>query len=256
MTRKSHRVTFPNHAGDPLVGVLDTCDRPRYYAIFSHCFTCSKDLKAIVRLSRVLAEGGIAVLRYDYTGLGDSQGDFAATNFTTTCLDTICAAEFLKANYEPPALLIGHSLGGTASYEVADRIPSAKAMVTIASPSCTTHLSDFLARSNPEIDRTGFGTVTIGNRPIPITAQLMRDLRSQNIPDRIRSLPLPLLLVHSPADETLGYRHSLDALEWTKGRSSLLTLPGSDHLLTNQPADIPYVGGAVLAWADRYCNVG
>lgn len=252
--RKSYRVSFPNHVGQTLVGVLDTCDQPRYYAIFSHCFTCSKDLKAIVRISRVLAEGGIAVLRYDYTGLGESQGEFQATNFTTTCLDTICAAEFLAAEFEPPRLLVGHSLGGTASYEVASRIPSAQGVVTIASPSCTTHLSDYLARSNPEIDRQGFGLVTIGNRPIPITAQLMQDLRSQDIPRRIQNLRLPLLLIHSPEDETLSYRHSLDALSWSPQPSSLLTLPGSDHLLTNQAADIPMVGRSILAWADRFCT--
>lgn len=253
--RKSYRVSFPNHVGQTLVGVLDTCEQPRYYAIFSHCFTCSKDLKAIVRISRVLAEGGIAVLRYDYTGLGESQGDFQATNFTTTCLDTICAAEFLTEHFAAPQLLIGHSLGGTASYEVADRIPSARGLVTIASPSCTTHLSDFLSRSNPEIDQLGYGLVTIGNRPIPITAQLMQDLRSQDIPRRIQNLSLPLLLIHSPEDETLGYRHSLDALRWNPQPSSLLTLPGSDHLLTNQPADIPLVGRTILAWADRFCSV-
>jgi uncharacterized protein len=252
--RKSYRVSFPNHAGDTLVGVLDTCDHPRFYAIFSHCFTCSKDLKAIVRISRVLAEGGIAVLRYDYTGLGDSHGEFQQTNFTTTCLDTICAAEFLRERYEPPQLLIGHSLGGTASYQVAERIDAARAVVTIASPSCTTHLSDYLAGCDPEIDQRGFGSVVIGNRPVPITAQLMQDLRTQDIPQRIRQLRLPLLLIHSPDDETLSYRHSVDALHWTAGRSSLLTLPGSDHLLTNQPEDIPLVGRSILAWADRYCG--
>jgi len=252
--RKSYRVSFPNHAGDTLVGVLDTCDHPRFYAIFSHCFTCSKDLKAIVRISRVLAEGGIAVLRYDYTGLGDSHGEFQQTNFTTTCLDTICAAEFLRERYEPPQLLIGHSLGGTASYQVAERIDAARAVVTIASPSCTTHLSDYLAGCDPEIDQRGFGSVVIGNRPVPITAQLMQDLRTQDIPQRIRQLRLPLLLIHSPDDETLSYRHSVDALHWTAGRSSLLTLSGSDHLLTNQPEDIPLVGRSILAWADRYCG--
>jgi len=251
--RKSFRVSFRNHRGERLAGFLDTCPEPRYYAIFSHCFTCSKDLKAIVRISRKLAEAGLAVLRYDYTGLGDSEGDFRTTNFTTTCLDTICAAEFLAREYQSPRLLIGHSLGGTASYQVADQIVSARAVVTISSPSCTTHLSEFLAASNPEIDRTGFGTVMIGNRPVPITAQLMQDLRNQDIPARIRALSLPLLLFHSPEDETLDYYHSLNTLRWTEGRSSLITLPGSDHLLTNQPEDISLVGRSIVAWADRFC---
>lgn len=252
--RKSYRVSFPNHRGEELVGILDTNDRPRYFAVFSHCFTCSKDLKAIVRISRVLAEGGIGVLRYDYTGLGDSHGDFRTTNFTTTCRDTICAAEFLAKEYEPPQLLVGHSLGGTASYEIAEQVAAVRAIVTIASPSCTTHLSDFLAGSNPEIDATGFGWVTIGNRPIPITAQLMQDLRSHEVPSRIKSLTKPLLMFHSPDDETLNYRHSLNALYWANGRSSLVTLPGSDHLLTNQPEDITMVGQTILAWADRFCG--
>ncbi len=254
MTRKSYRVTFRNHAGEQLVGILDTCENPRYYAIFSHCFTCSKDLKAIVRISRVLAEAGLAVLRYDYTGLGDSQGEFQRTNFTTTCLDTICAAEFLQESFRAPELMIGHSLGGTAAYQTAGQLPSVQAVVTIASPSCTSHLSNFLAASDPEIDRVGFGTVMIGNRPIPITAQLMQDLRSQDIPNRIREMSQPLLLIHSPDDETLNYTHSLNALRWTEGRSSLLTLPGADHLMTNQPADIAFVGRSIIAWADRFCG--
>jgi putative redox protein len=115
-------------------------------------------------------------------------------------------------------------------------------------------LSDYLAGCDPEIDLRGFGTVVIGNRPVPITAQLMQDLRGQKIPARIRDLKLPLLLIHSPDDETLSFRHSLDALHWTQGRSSLLTLPGSDHLLTNQPADIALVGKSILAWAERFCG--
>ncbi len=253
--RKSYRVSFPNHRGEELVGILDTNERPRYFALFSHCFTCSKDLKAIVRISRVLAEGGVGVLRYDYTGLGDSHGDFQTTNFTTTCLDTVCAAQFLAREYEPPQLLVGHSLGGTASYQVADQIESVKALATIASPSCTTHLSDFLAASNPEIDSHGFGLVTIGNRPIPITAQLMQDLRSHDVPNRIKALAKPLMLFHSPEDETLPYRHSTNAFYWAQGQSSLITLPGSDHLLTNQPDDIALVGRTILAWADRFCGL-
>lgn len=252
--RKSYRVTFQNHRGEELVGILDTNESPRYFALFSHCFTCSKDLKAVVRISRVLAEGGVGVLRYDYTGLGDSHGDFQTTNFTTTCLDTICAAQFLAREYEPPQLLVGHSLGGTAAYQIAEQLETVRAIVTIASPSCTTHLSDFLAGSNPEIDATGFGWVTIGNRPIPITAQLMQDLRSHDVPSRIKSLTKPLLLFHSPDDETLNYRHSTNALYWAPGRSSLITLPGSDHLLTNQAEDIPLVGNTILAWANRFCG--
>lgn len=252
--RKSYRVSFPNHRGEELVGILDTPDQPRYFALFSHCFTCSKDLKAIVRISRLLAEGGVAVLRYDYTGLGDSQGDFQTTNFTTTCLDTICAAQFLRQEYEPPQLLVGHSLGGTASYQIAEQIESVRALATIASPSCTTHLSDFLAGSNPDIDAQGFGWVTIGNRPIPITSQLMQDLRSHEVPNRIKELTKPLLLFHSPDDETLNYRHSLNALYWANERSSLITLPGSNHLLTNESADLPLVAHSILAWANRFCG--
>lgn len=251
--RKSVRVHFPNARGERLAGIVDTNGSPKYFSIFSHCFTCSKDLKAIARISRILAERGIGVLRYDYTGLGDSQGEFAETNFTTTCDDTVAAARFLEQEYQAPKLLIGHSLGGTATYQVAGSVPSARAAVTIASPSCTTHLSDFLSASDPDIDRLGQGTVVIGNRPIPITAQLMNDLRSQDIPQRIREFPLPLLLIHSPADETLPYWHSLNALRWTEGRSSLLTLPGSNHLLTDEAADLALVAESIVAFADRYC---
>ncbi len=251
--RKSLRVSFPNANGDLLSGIVDTNGTPNYYAIFSHCFTCSKDLKAIARISRLLAELGIGVLRYDYTGLGESKGEFVETNFTTTCADTLEAVKFLSAEFAAPRLLIGHSLGGTATYQVAEQIPTALAAVTIASPSCTTHLSDFLAASDPMIDQVGSGTVVIGNRPIPITAQLMQDLRQQEIPEKIKSFPLPLMLVHSPEDETLPYWHSVNALRWPEGNSSLLTLPGANHLLTNDPRDLPLVAKSIAAFADRFC---
>lgn len=252
--RKSLRVHFPNANGDSLAGIVDTNRQPEYFAVFSHCFTCSKDLKAIARISRRLAEKGIGVLRYDYTGLGDSKGNFAETNFTTTCADTVQACAFLEREFAPPKLLIGHSLGGTATYQMADQVPSARAAVTIASPSCTTHLSDFLANSDPEIDQTGSGTVVIGNRPIPITAQLMADLRSQDIPAAVHSFTLPLMLIHSPNDETLPYWHSLNVLRWTEGRSSLVTLPGSNHLLTDQPADLEWVADTIAAFGNRFCR--
>lgn len=252
--RESKRVRFPNANGELLSGILDTPPEPKFCALFSHCFTCSKDLKAIVRISRRLAELGIAVLRYDFTGLGESEGVFETTNFTTTCADTLAAVDFMKSEFQSPSLLVGHSLGGTAFYQVAEKIPSAKCLVTISSPSCTTHLSDFLESQDPNVKATGNGSVVIGNRPVPITKQLIDDLKSQKIPDQIKSLPIPLMAIHSPVDETLPFWHSQNAVQWAPNWPTLVTLPGSDHLLVNQPEDLPMVAGMIDCWSDRFCQ--
>ena len=252
MTRKSHRVTFPNHAGDPLVGVLDTCDRPRYYAIFSHCFTCSKDLKAIVRISRRLAEHGIGVLRFDFTGLGDSHGVFADSNFETNQQDILSAVDWLVANYEGPEILIGHSLGGTALMASTHSIPSARALATLASPSNTHHLVDTLLRLNPSIEVDGQGEVVIGGRTHLVKTQLLDSLRRQDMRTHIESIKIPHLVLHSPTDETLSYSHAENMFEWTGGPKAFVTLPGSDHLLVNQPEDVGYVADLIAVWAKRF----
>lgn len=253
MPRKSNRVRFDNGRGQTIVGVIETpIDEIRHFALFAHCFTCGKDLKAIVRISRKLAEQGIAVLRFDMTGLGDSQGDFSETNLTTNCQDILAAAGFLSREYQPPELLIGHSLGGTAMTLTSDQIDSARALVTIASPSSTERLADFLERSNLDITTKGEGTVNIGGRNFLLKKQLMNDLRSHSIETTLANLKTPILMYHSPQDDTLPYAWGLKMFEAAQGIKNFITLDGSDHLLVDQEGDVEFVARSMLAWAERY----
>ena len=253
MPRKSQRVTFPNGRGQSLTGIIEWPeDEPACFAIYSHCFTCTKDLKASVRVSRRLAENGIAVLRYDFTGLADSEGDFSDTNFTTNCLDLKSAAEFLEREFQGPKLLVGHSLGGTATVVVANEIPTAKAVVTIASPSSTERLAGFLAESAPTIASEGSGVVNIGGFDFALKKQILDDLRSYNIPANVAELKLPMLIFHSPQDKTLPYSWGLKMFDSVTSPKSFITLDNSDHLLVRNPKDIRFVSDMISSWASRY----
>jgi putative redox protein len=253
MQRTSKRVAFDNGRGHRLTGILEWPGQPpRSFAIFSHCFTCTKDLKATVRISRRLAEHGLAVLRYDFTGLADSEGDFSQTNFTTNCQDVLAAARFLKAEYKAPGLLIGHSLGGTATAVVANEIDSARGVVTIASPSSTHRLAGYLDRTNPEIESRGSGQVTIGGVAYTLRKQLLDDLRSYDIERIVGNLQRPMLIFHSPLDETLPYSWGLKMFDSVTSPKSFVTLDGSDHLLVKRPDDVTYVADMIHQWAGRY----
>lgn len=259
--KRSERVSFPGGNGFPLAGILDFPENtPKASAIFTHCFTCNKDLKAIVRISRGLAELGFLVLRYDLTGLGGSQGDFAHTNFTTNRSDLLAACEFLSAHHQSPDFLIGHSFGGACSLSLAEEIPSIRGVVSLASPSDTSHLADLLQRMDPEISVKGIGIVTIGKREFVIRKQMLADLRQFDLPASLRQLTKPALLFHSPIDETLGFEHMLRlyslltqraALDAEPAPVSLMSLAGADHLLMNNPADIIFVTETIAAWFRR-----
>ncbi len=256
MKRKSSRVNFANSSGQKLVGILEQPPGSiAHYALFAHCFTCGKDLKAIVRLSRKLSEAGIAVLRFDFTGLYDSQGDFSETNLTSNIADIHSAASFLNENYAAPSLLIGHSLGGTAMTFAANQIDSAKALVTIASPSSTQRLAEFLEASSPQITNDGQGKVSIGGFSFSLKRQLIDDLLGHDIDSALAALKLPLLMYHSPADQTLAYHWGLKMFEAAKGVKNFITLDGADHLLVDQPGDIGFVAETMVAWSKRYCQI-
>jgi uncharacterized protein len=259
--RRSERVTFSGSGGNLLAGIIDLpVTTPTDFILFSHCFTCNKDLKAIVRISRRLAEHGWGVLRYDFSGLGNSEGDFSKSNFTTNREDLFAAANFLAKQYLPPTLLIGHSFGGAASLSCAEEIGSVRGVVCLASPSDTQHLANLLVRRNPDIERVGSGQVDIGGRLFDIDKQMVDNLRSHDLPSWISRLTKPVLVFHSMVDETLGYEHALRIFSLVNNRredqapspgASLITLPNSDHLLTNHPADIPFVAEAIHAWLKR-----
>lgn len=257
----SQRITFENEAGVLLAGIIDLPDQPvTRYALFAHCFTCTKDLKAIVKISRGLAKQGIAVLRFDFTGLGGSGGVFADSNFETNVADIQAAVRWLSENHQAPQLLIGHSLGGTAMIATASQIPSAACIVTLASPANTHHLVQTLYRLNPAIEQQGFGEVVIGGRTHMIRKTLLDSLQRRNIQQPLNALSLPHLILHSPTDETLPIDHA-DEMFAETGRlqkrvdnyRAYVTLPGSDHLLVNQPEDINFVVGLIANWGRRFC---
>lgn len=253
MPHTSERVRFPNAAGLELAGIIEWPRQPiERFAIFTHCFTCTKDLKAIVRISRRLAAQGIAVLRFDFTGLGDSAGDFSQTTFLDNQADLIAAADYLQQFHRPPQLLLGHSLGGAAAVACASQIKSVRGVVNLAAPSNTQHLADFLALANPRIDSEGAGTVVIGGRSHWIRKEMLDVLRQTNLPQMLAQLSLPLLIFFSNADETLPVGHALQMVNSAGGPTSLILLPGSDHLLVNHPADIPFIAESIAIWCRRY----
>ncbi len=264
-TRVSSRVRFPGGNGAELAGILDAVqDHPAApLVLFSHCFTCNKDLKAIVRISRRLADSGIAVLRYDMTGLGGSDGEFSQTNFSTNLADLRAAATFAAEQLRPPSLLLGHSFGGAASLAAAatrQEVPAladVRGLVALAAPSDTQHLASLLSRMNPAIEQTGRGTVTIGGLTWTITQSMLDDFRQHQLADLIGRIALPMLLCHSPQDTTVGYHEALRIMQLassseTPSAVSLLTLEGADHLLANHAADLTYVADAIANFLRRY----
>ena len=259
MPRTTQRVQFQGHSGNTLAGILELpSESPLGFVLFSHCFTCNKDLKAIVRISRELAERGWGVLRYDFSGLGGSTGDFSQTNFSTNRLDLQRAIDFLASEYTYPAFLMGHSFGGAASMSMADS-SLVKGVVAVASPSDTHHLADLLQHMDPSINATGTGEVTIGGRKYRIEKQMIDDFRSHDLRTLVRSMTKPLLVFHSPTDETVGFFHAKLNCGWEddlqtpppKHSRSLISLPNCNHLLTTNDEDCRFVAEISDAWFRR-----
>lgn len=254
---KTERIQFPGAFGDRIAARLELPEGPpTAFALFAHCFTCTKDYKAVVRISRKLAEGGVAVCRFDFTGLGESQGDFATTNFTSNLEDLLAAAQFLREYYEAPQLLIGHSLGGTAILAVATRIPEARAVVTIAAPSDTEHLSGRLLSLAPELAQAEEAEVKIAGRSFRVRQQLLADLESHKMGDYLTALDRPLLILHSTGDETVDVENAVRLFEQASFPKSLVTVDGADHLLANNRRDWQFVAEVIGSWASRYLSAG
>lgn len=250
----SQRFFVPIPSGEQLAVIVERPpEGPRFFAIFSHCFTCSKDLKAIVRISRLLAQRGIAVARFDFRGLGESAGDFSDSNFETNLSDIISVSHWLAEHYQPPRLLMGLSLGGAAMMAVSRKIASASGIVTLAAPSCTRHLAEFLFQQNPEIDSEGNGTVVIGGRKHLLKRQLLESLRQRDLEADIAAIQIHHLILHSPLDETLGFYHALNLFRLSGGIKSMVTLDGSDHLLMNRPEEAEFIANLIDLWSQRWC---
>lgn len=246
------RIEFPGSAGTPLAARLDLPEGdPLAYAIFAHCFTCSMESRAASRISRALTGSGFAVLRFDFTGLGDSDGDFANTTFSSNIEDLVAAAEYLGREHRAPSLLIGHSLGGAAVLATAARIPSVTAVATIGAPSDPAHVTALFASAVDDIDAVGEAEVTLAGRAFRIRRALLDDLAEQPQRERIATLERALLVMHSPIDEIVGIDNARQIYEAARHPKSFVALDGADHLLTSA-ADSTFAAGMISAWASRY----
>ena len=250
------RITFRGSLGDRLSARLDLPDgEPRAYALFAHCFTCSKDLRAAREISRALAAGGFGVLRFDFTGLGESEGDFAESDFSSNVSDLVAAADFLRAEREAPRLLVGHSLGGAAVIVAAARVSEVRAVATIGAPSEAAHVRETLLRENPDLEGSDEAEVELAGRRFRIRRELLEDLERQNVEAAVAGLDRPLLLLHAPEDEIVGIEHAERLLAAARQPKSLVALDGADHLLTRE-RDARRAGAVLAAWAGPYTAKG
>ena len=248
-------VRFQNDRGESLAGILDLPDStPAAFALFAHCFTCSKNLKAAGHLSRALVAANIAVLRFDFTGLGQSEGEFADSSFSSNVEDLLAAARYLEAEHAAPQLLVGHSLGGTAVLQAASDVPSAVAVATIGSPSSPTHVAHMFEESRPELERDGEAVVTLGGRPFRIKQGFLDDLDKHPMPESVASLRKALMIMHAPLDDIVEVENASSLFLHAKHPKSFVSLDKADHLLTREE-DSLYAGRVLAAWASRYLDV-
>lgn len=253
---RSEPVRFTNQGGHLLEARLDlpVAGEPLAYAIFAHCFTCTKNLKAVGRITSALAERGIATLRFDFTGLGESEGEFATTDFGTDVADLVSAARHLEERSRVPEVLIGHSLGGTAVLAAARQLDSVAAVATIGAPSSPAHVRKLLAEDIEEIREKGEATVRLQGRPFTITAGFLDALDASDLPGALAGLRRPLLIAHSPIDNVVGIDNASELFMAARHPKSFLSLDDADHLLSNED-HAAYVGRVIAAWAARYLDV-
>ncbi|MCB1386576.1 MAG: OsmC family protein [Nitratireductor sp.] len=246
------RLEFDGSNGARLSARLDLPEgEPRAFALFAHCFTCSKDLNATRRIAGELAERGIAVLRFDFTGLGSSQGEFASTNFSSNVGDLVKAADYLREHYRAPSILIGHSLGGAAVLVAAAGVPEVRAVATIGAPSDAGHVTHNFAADIGRIETEGSAEVTLGGRKFTIRKQFLEDISQASVRAHVAGLKKPLLIFHSPLDQTVGIDNAADIFKAAKHPKSFISLDKADHLLT-RPEDAEFVAATLAAWVQRY----
>lgn len=251
----TERFTFPGHGGHALAARLDLPTGPHLAtAIFAHCFTCGKDIRGARRIATRLAAMGIAVLRFDFTGLGHSGGEFANTTFSSNVSDLEAAARHLDGLGMAPALLIGHSLGGAAVLRAAAGIPSARAVATIAAPFDPSHVTDHFASALPEIAAEGSAQVDLGGRPFRIGRAFVEDVSRTRLEAAVAGLGRALLILHSPTDQTVGIENASGIFLAARHPKSFVTLDGADHLVSDA-ADAEYAAEVIAAWAGRYVDL-
>lgn len=249
---KSDKATFPGAHGAMLAARLDTPDGPpRACALFAHCFTCSKDIFAASRIAQALVEHGLAVLRFDFTGLGHSEGEFANTDFSSNVEDLLAAADWLRGSLQAPTLLIGHSLGGSAVLAAAASIPEVRAVATIGAPSDVSHVTGLFREQVPEIEARGEALVQLAGRPFRIRREFLADAAEQNLREKIAAMGRALLILHSPVDETVAIGNATGIFVNAKHPKSFISLADADHLLRRR-SDAVYAANVIAAWSERY----
>lgn len=250
---KREKVIFKNSKGLILSGSLELPEdtMPKAFAIFSHCFTCNKNLINVKFISETLSENGIATLRFDFSGLGDSEGDFAKTDFTSNIDDLLHAAQFLEDNYEAPKLLVGHSLGGAASIIAANKIESVKALTTIGTPSTLDHIRRVFNNKLDEIMINGSAMVDVAGREMEIGRDFVEDLSRYSIKRSLNNLQKPILVMHSPEDDMVNIDHATNIFMAARHPKSFISLDNVDHLIKNIK-DARYIGRLISAWSSKY----
>ena len=248
----TERFQFIGSEGQQLAGALDLPEgKVGAYALFAHCFTCGKDVLAAKRIAVALSAKGIAVLRFDFTGLGASEGEFANSTFSSNVADLVRAADHLRKTRQAPALLVGHSLGGAAILAAASQIPEAKAVVTIAAPSDPPHVTGLFADSIEKIRKDGEAEVSLAGRPFSIRREFLDDIAEQSLIARVATLHKALLVMHAPSDETVGIENATRIFVAAKHPKSFVSLAGADHLVSDR-RDSAYIAEVIAAWSSRY----
>ncbi|TYC17865.1 OsmC family protein [Bizionia gelidisalsuginis] len=250
------KVTFKNTDGLELKGRLELPlqQKPHNFVLFAHCFTCNKNLSAVRNISKALTSKGFGVLRFDFTGLGESNGDFENTNFSGNVSDLIQASRYLEENHTAPTLLIGHSLGGAAAIFAANELQNIKAIATIGAPSNTSHVENLLKSNLDEINKQGKAVVNLSGRDFTIKKQFLDDLKTNALPEVTKNLNKALLILHSPQDAIVGIKNAEELYKAAKHPKSFVSLDGADHLLLKKE-DSMYAGELIASWAKRYLNL-
>lgn len=250
---RSEKITFEGAFGDRLAARIDlpNDDNARSYALFAHCFTCSKNFKIVKNLNKTLTDHGIGVFKFDFTGLGESEADFSNTNFSSKIEDLIAASDYMKSHFQGPAILIGHSLGGAAMIQAASKISSTQAVASIAAPNSPTSIKDKLGAKLDTINTEGKATVTLAGRDFTIKKQFIDDLEENNMDETIKNLNLPLLIFHSPVDNIVSIENAAHIYKKARHPKSFVSLDEADHLLSKEEDGV-FVAEILATWADRY----
>lgn len=254
MKMKSEKVTFQGASGHKISARLDLPETGALHGLilFAHCFTCSKNLNSINYISQAMVQEQFGLFRFDFTGLGDSEGDFSETNFSSNIKDLIAAAKFMEQEYMAPTVLMGHSLGGAAALAAAQDIPSLKAIATLAAPYDPFHVSEHFKDHLDTIEQEGQAEVDLSGRKFTIKQQFIEDISAHNLKPYIENLKVPLMIFHSPTDTTVGIENAKMIFQAAKHPKSFISLDNADHLLLDNPKDGQYVGQVLASWVHRY----